>query len=58
MTANVMDGIQKRCLDAGMDEYISKPVKISCVKHLISRFMPTEVKDWNDAEGVVRVING
>ena len=35
MTANVMDGIQKR-FDAGMNEYISKPVKISCVKHLIS----------------------
>lgn len=58
MTANVMDGIQKRCFDAGMNDYISKPVKISCVKRLISRFSPSESKEWGDTHGVVRIING
>jgi len=58
MTANVMDGIQKRCFDAGMNDYISKPVKISCVKRLISRFSPAESKEWSDTHGAVRIING
>ncbi|HXB45892.1 MAG TPA: response regulator, partial [Puia sp.] len=28
LTANIMDGDQKECLDAGMDDYIGKPVKL------------------------------
>ncbi|MGG4340056.1 response regulator [Paenibacillus lautus] len=58
MTANVMDGIQKRCFDAGMNEYISKPVKISCVKHLISRYVPVEQEGWDITPSPVRIING
>ncbi|MEC0125945.1 response regulator [Paenibacillus pabuli] len=38
MTANVMDGIQQRCLAVGMDDYISKPVKMGHVKQKLSRF--------------------
>ncbi|MEO2206086.1 response regulator [Paenibacillus pabuli] len=38
MTANVMEGIQQRCLAAGMDDYISKPVKMGSVKQKLSRF--------------------
>ncbi|MGO4792240.1 response regulator [Paenibacillus sp. 2KB_20] len=58
MTANVMDGIQKRCFDAGMNEYISKPVKISCVKHLISRYVPVGPEGWDIRPSPVRIING
>ena len=28
LTADVMEGFQQRCLDAGMDAYVSKPVRI------------------------------
>lgn len=38
MTANVMDGIQQRCSSVGMDDYISKPVKMGNVKQKLSRF--------------------
>ncbi|WP_340014462.1 response regulator [Paenibacillus sp. FSL K6-1318] len=38
MTANVMEGIQQRCTAAGMDDYISKPVKMGNVKQKIAQF--------------------
>ena len=38
MTANVMDGIRRKCIDAGMDDYISKPVKMSSLKQLLVRY--------------------
>ncbi|WP_340005075.1 response regulator [Paenibacillus sp. FSL K6-0276] len=38
MTANVMDGIQNRCKASGMDDYISKPLKMSSIKQIISRY--------------------
>ncbi|WIV18696.1 response regulator [Paenibacillus polygoni] len=41
MTANVMDGIQDRCILEGMNGYISKPVKMSNVKQKISEFRQT-----------------
>lgn len=42
MTANVMDGIEARCLEAGMDDYISKPVKINSIKEVLNKYaLPT-----------------
>jgi CheY-like chemotaxis protein len=38
MTANVMEGIQNRCIAAGMDGYISKPLKLSSIKQVFSRY--------------------
>ncbi|MEK3749944.1 response regulator [Paenibacillus sp. FSL E2-8871] len=38
MTANVMEGIQNRCKASGMDDYISKPLKMSNIKQIISRY--------------------
>ncbi|UQZ33531.1 hybrid sensor histidine kinase/response regulator [Paenibacillus sp. PK3_47] len=38
MTANVMEGVQNRCMAAGMDGYISKPLKLSSVKQVIARY--------------------
>ncbi len=38
MTANVMDGIRSKCLQAGMDDYISKPLKLSSIKTILSKY--------------------
>ncbi|NGM85148.1 response regulator [Paenibacillus sp. 7124] len=45
MTANVMDGIQSRCLAAGMNDYISKPLKLSSIKQILSRYSGEESLD-------------
>ncbi|MEK4345824.1 response regulator [Paenibacillus sp. FSL P4-0184] len=42
MTANVMEGIQNRCKASGMDDYISKPLKMSSIKQIISRYSSTD----------------
>ncbi|WPP40757.1 response regulator [Paenibacillus hunanensis] len=38
MTADVMEGIKGRCFAAGMDDYISKPVKMASVKSILERY--------------------
>ncbi|AJS60141.1 response regulator [Paenibacillus sp. IHBB 10380] len=38
MTANVMEGIEERCLASGMNHYISKPIKMSNVQHILSLY--------------------
>ncbi|MFQ5571185.1 MAG: response regulator [Rhodothermales bacterium] len=38
MTANAMPGDREACLEAGMDDYISKPVKIADLRAVIERY--------------------
>jgi CheY-like chemotaxis protein len=33
-----MEGDQEKCLEAGMDDYISKPVKLGDLKEALERF--------------------
>jgi len=40
MTANAMVGDRDRCLDAGMDDYIPKPVRVEDLRRALSRWLP------------------
>ena len=40
LTANALQGERKRCLDAGMDDYISKPVTMSDFATMLERWAP------------------
>jgi PAS domain S-box-containing protein len=40
MTANAMSGDEELCRAAGMDDYLSKPVRIEKLKEVIARWLP------------------
>ena len=40
MTANAMDTDRQRCLDAGMDDYLSKPVRAPLLRAALERWRP------------------
>jgi PAS domain S-box-containing protein len=40
MTAHAMQGDRERCLEAGMDEYVSKPVRAAELLRVIQKFAP------------------
>jgi signal transduction histidine kinase/DNA-binding response OmpR family regulator/HPt (histidine-containing phosphotransfer) domain-containing protein len=44
MTANAMAGDRQRCLDAGMDDYLAKPVTRGQLEHCLRRWLQDQPK--------------
>jgi DNA-binding NarL/FixJ family response regulator len=47
MTANAMQGDREMCLEAGMDDYISKPIKTEMLIAAISQCQPLKDVNWD-----------
>lgn len=45
LTANAMMGTLERCLEAGMDDYLTKPLDISRLQDVLDRFMSAVSSD-------------
>jgi len=42
MTANAMPGDRERCLEAGMDDYLAKPVRPDALREMLARYLGTD----------------
>jgi len=51
MTAHSMAGDKERCLEAGMDDYISKPIRPEELIELLGRYSPSVAADGNGGLG-------
>ena len=47
LTANAMMGTLERCLEAGMDDYLTKPLDISRLQDVLDRFMSAVSSDMD-----------
>jgi len=45
MTAHTMDGDRERCLQAGMDDYITKPMRLQVLADTLRRWLPIQTHD-------------
>jgi len=50
MTANAMQGDKERCLEAGMDDYLSKPIEPGLLAEKLSHWLPAKAVETDDDE--------
>lgn len=50
ITANALQGEVDRCLDAGMDDYLAKPLEMDKLKKTLAKWMPASAVDIAETE--------
>lgn len=57
LTAHAMEGDREKCLDAGMDDYLAKPVTMEKLKSVLEHWM-SKIKPLNSANSSTMSHNG
>ena len=48
-SANAIPGVMQECLDAGMDDYMSKPINLKVLSEKLGQWMPASILPGNDS---------
>ncbi|MEO5954520.1 MAG: response regulator [Nitrospiraceae bacterium] len=51
MTANALQGDREKCLEAGMDDYVAKPVRRADLDAVLARWQPKQIVTSHDQPG-------
>jgi PAS domain S-box-containing protein len=51
VTANALKGDREKCLEAGMDDYISKPISSKVVQNMVSKYFAHSPSGFNGGTG-------
>jgi CheY-like chemotaxis protein len=43
LTANALERDRRACIDAGMDDYLAKPLEIDALRGVLERWLPAAV---------------
>ena len=49
LTANAMQGVREKCMEAGMDDYLSKPIRPDELARVMSQWLPQQVHETSPA---------